>query len=71
VTGPHLYLRLRRTAYEPDEVTAWADRITPFLAAGHDAFVFFRHDETGVSALRALELGAHVARQVGAGLAAR
>jgi len=71
VTGRHLYLRLRRTAYEPDEVVAWAARLAPFLAAGHDAFVFFRHDETGVSALRALEFRALVARQLGADLALR
>jgi uncharacterized protein YecE (DUF72 family) len=71
VTGPHLYLRLRRTTYEQDGVLAWAARLAPFLAAGHDAFVFFRHDETGVSALRAVELGALVARQLGADLAAR
>jgi uncharacterized protein YecE (DUF72 family) len=71
LTGPHLYLRLRRTAYEPDEVEAWAARLAPFLAAGHDAFVFFRHDETGASALRALELEALVARQLGADLAVR
>ncbi len=71
LTGPHLYLRLRRTAYEPDEVAAWAARLAPFLAAGHDAFVFFRHDETGASALRALELEGLVARQLGADLAVR
>jgi uncharacterized protein YecE (DUF72 family) len=46
-TGPFLYLRLRRQDYAPDELTAWADRLEPFLSAGDDAFVFFRHDETG------------------------
>jgi uncharacterized protein YecE (DUF72 family) len=52
LTGPFLYLRLRRDDYTPDEVNAWARRLAPFLAAGSDAFVFFRHDETG----RATEL---------------
>jgi len=33
---------------------AWAARIEPFLAAGDDAFVFFRHDADGASALRAI-----------------
>lgn len=56
LTGPHLYLRLRRTAYDADALAAWANRLTPFLEAGHDCFVFLRHDETGESALRALEL---------------
>ena len=55
LTGPFLYLRLRRTAYTPDELTAWVARIEPFLRAGHDIFVFFRHDARGDSALRALE----------------
>ena len=55
-TGRFLYLRLRRTSYSPAELVAWAARIEPFLAAGDDAFVFFRHDATGASALRAIEL---------------
>lgn len=47
MTGPLLYVRLRRHDYVPAELAAWAARIGPFLDAGHDAFVFFRHDETG------------------------
>jgi uncharacterized protein YecE (DUF72 family) len=46
-TGPFLYLRLRRHDYSDGELTAWRDRLEPFVAAGDDAFVFFRHDETG------------------------
>ena len=46
-TGPFLYLRLRRHDYTADQLDAWRDRLEPFLAAGDDAFVFFRHDETG------------------------
>ena len=46
-TGPFLYLRLRRHDYDPAELAAWADRLEPFLSAGDDAFVFFRHDEHG------------------------
>ncbi len=56
LTGSFLYLRLRRTAYEPDELAAWANRVAPFLDAGHDVFAFFRHDETGEAATRALAL---------------
>lgn len=52
LTGAFLYLRLRRLDYTPDEIAAWAARLEPFIAAGRDAFVFFRHDETG----RATEL---------------
>ena len=46
-TGPFLYLRLRRHDYADPELQAWRDRLEPFLAAGDDAYVFFRHDETG------------------------
>ena len=55
-TGSFLYLRLRRTAYDEAALEAWAARIEPLLAAGDDAFVFFRHDADGTSALRALRL---------------
>jgi len=46
-TGPFLYLRLRRHDYDEADLTAWAARLEPFLTAGDDAFVFFRHDEAG------------------------
>ena len=46
-TGPFLYLRLRRHDYADDALLAWRDRLEPFLDAGDDAYVFFRHDETG------------------------
>ena len=57
-TGPFMYLRLRRNDYTPGELDAWRDRLEPFIAAGDDAFVFFRHDETGRGAELALELAA-------------
>ncbi|HEY6014570.1 MAG TPA: DUF72 domain-containing protein [Candidatus Limnocylindrales bacterium] len=46
-TGSFLYLRLRRHDYTAGELAAWADRLEPFLVAGDDAFVFFRHDDAG------------------------
>ena len=55
-TGPFLYLRLRRHDYTTEELGAWCDRLEPFLGAGDDAFVFFRHDETGRGAELAVEL---------------
>ncbi len=55
-TGPFLYLRLRRTGYDETELARWAARLEPFLAAGDDVFVFFRHDADGESALRARRL---------------
>ena len=60
-TGQFLYLRLRRHDYEAAELAAWADRLEPFLAAGDDAFVFFRHDDVGRGPELALALAGAVA----------
>jgi uncharacterized protein YecE (DUF72 family) len=60
VTGRFLYLRLRRAAYAPAELDAWAARVVPFLEAGLDAYVFFRHDETGLAPGWALALAERV-----------
>jgi uncharacterized protein YecE (DUF72 family) len=59
-TGRFLYLRLRRHEYSDDELAAWAARLEPFLDAGDDAYVFFRHDEVG----RGPELAAALAETV-------
>jgi uncharacterized protein YecE (DUF72 family) len=61
-TGPFLYLRLRRTTYDEEGLDAWARRLVPFLDDGMDAFVLFRHDGDGVSALRAEGFAARVER---------
>jgi uncharacterized protein YecE (DUF72 family) len=62
-TGPFLYLRLRRHDYDSQELEAWAARLEPFLAAGDDAYVFFRHDESGRGPELATLLGDAVARR--------
>ena len=49
VTGPLVYLRLRRTVYGTADLDGWAARLQPFLADGRDAYVFFRHDEHGAT----------------------
>lgn len=64
-TGPFLYLRLRRHAYTDAELAAWAARLEPFLDAGDDAYVFFRHDEVGHGPELAIALAAAVARAGG------
>jgi uncharacterized protein YecE (DUF72 family) len=66
VTGRFLYLRLRRHDYDPAEITAWAARLQPFLAAGQDAYVFFRHDESGRATELATELEQAVERTAAA-----
>jgi uncharacterized protein YecE (DUF72 family) len=62
VTGPFVYVRLRRTAYGTADLAAWAARLEPFLADGRDAYVFFRHDERGATPGYALALAERLAR---------
>jgi uncharacterized protein YecE (DUF72 family) len=56
ITGPFVYLRLRRDRYGTADLDAWAARLQPFLADGRDAYVFFRHDERGATPLLAAAL---------------
>lgn len=42
--APWVYLRLRRSAYEDDELRSWQDQIRSIGA--RDAFVFFRHEDS-------------------------
>jgi len=60
-TGSFLYLRLRRHDYTAAEIGAWAQRIEPFLSAGDDIYVFFRHDPVGRAGELALELRSRLA----------
>lgn len=61
-TGPFLYLRLRRTVYTDAELDQWARRLVPFLDDGMDAYVLFRHDEDGASAILAEGFAGRVER---------
>jgi uncharacterized protein YecE (DUF72 family) len=61
-TGPFLYLRLRRSVYDESALDTWARRLVPFLDDGMDAYVLFRHDEDGASALHAEGFAARVER---------
>ena len=56
VTGPFVYLRLRREQYGTADLDAWAARLEPFLADGRDAYVFFRHDAHGETPGHAISL---------------
>lgn len=64
-TGRFLYLRLRRHDYTDAELSAWADRLEPFLVAGDDAYVFFRHDEGGRGPELALALETAFRQRIG------
>jgi len=66
-TGPFLYLRLRRSVYTDADLDLWARRLVPFLDDGMDAYVLFRHDEDGTSALHAEGFAARVAGMRAAG----
>jgi uncharacterized protein YecE (DUF72 family) len=46
---PAGYLRLRKTEYSDDELKEWAARIDPALEAGHEVFVYFKHEDEGAS----------------------
>jgi uncharacterized protein YecE (DUF72 family) len=60
MTGPFVYLRLRRERYGTADLDAWAARLEPFLADGRDAFVFFRHDAHGATPGDAISLAARL-----------
>ena len=62
VTGPFVYLRLRRERYGTADLDTWAARLEPFLADGRDAFVFFRHDARGATPGDAISLAARLPR---------
>lgn len=60
VTGPFCYYRLRKTDYSDDELHAWREHFERLVAAGHDVFVYFKHEELGagpVFAERLLRIG--------------
>jgi uncharacterized protein YecE (DUF72 family) len=65
LTGPFLYLRLRRHEYTAGELAAWAARLEPFLADGTDVYAFFRHDPVGRGAELAQALAAEADRLAG------
>ena len=71
VTGPFLYLRLRRTLYGTADLDDWAARLEPFLADGRDAYVFFRHDERGATPGHAIALAARLSRYAPTGATGR
>jgi uncharacterized protein YecE (DUF72 family) len=62
LTGAFLYVRLRRATYDDATLDTWAARLEPFLAAGHDAFAMFRHDEVGAAPGWALALAGRLPR---------
>jgi uncharacterized protein YecE (DUF72 family) len=58
-TAPFGYLRLRRRAYAPEELHAWAERIA--AQPWSEAFVFFKHEDEARGPQYALALASIVA----------
>jgi uncharacterized protein YecE (DUF72 family) len=56
VTSNFIYARLRKPAYSEDDRLEIARRVEQLMAQGHDAYVFFKHEETPAGALYAEEL---------------
>lgn len=53
-----VYLRLRKTVYEDEELTRWAKQIGQTLADGADVYCYFKHKDES--------RGVHFARAIGA-----
>lgn len=56
ITAGFVYSRLRKGDYNAGERAEIRERISGILAAGRDAYVFFKHEETPAGALYAEEL---------------
>ena len=56
MTAPFVYSRLRKPAYSRRDRAEIAARVREQLAAGRDAYVFFKHEESPAGALYAAEL---------------
>jgi uncharacterized protein YecE (DUF72 family) len=56
VTGPLAYYRFRKPSYTAEERSGMVTRIGEHLAAGRDAFAYFKHEETPEGALYARDL---------------
>jgi uncharacterized protein YecE (DUF72 family) len=56
VTADFVYARLRKEEYTPADREEVAKRVREQLAAGLDAYVFFKHEETPAGAMYAEEL---------------
>src|SRR5436190_12415277 len=56
-TADYGYLRLRREDYTSSDVTRWAETIKAQEAAWSEAYVYFKHEESGIGPKLAMELG--------------
>jgi uncharacterized protein YecE (DUF72 family) len=47
ITADYAYFRLRDEGYRPDDIKRWAETIATSTASCKDAFVYFKHEESG------------------------
>jgi uncharacterized protein YecE (DUF72 family) len=59
---PFVYLRLRKTHYDDEEIAGWAARISDALQREADVFCYFKHEEKGVGPIWAERLAELVDR---------
>ena len=50
------YLRLRDEGYTPEDVQTWGRRVKELGAAWRDAFIYFKHEESGIGPALARDL---------------
>jgi uncharacterized protein YecE (DUF72 family) len=55
-TADYGYLRLRREDYQSADVARWADTIRAQEKIWSDAFVYFKHEESGIGPKLAMEM---------------
>ncbi len=55
-TAPFCYYRLRKVQYADGELARWRKRFDQLAAAGHEVFVFFKHEEEGTGPKLAKQL---------------
>ena len=48
ITADYGYLRLRREDYKDADVKRWADFVREQRSTWSDAFVYFKHEESGI-----------------------
>jgi len=59
-TADFVYARLRQDRYSKKDLKDWAENLSKFAEDSSDAFVYFKHDETGDAANVAAEFRAMV-----------
>src|SRR5262249_32317717 len=66
LTAPFTYVRLRRSAYSPEEKRVWQDRIRDWVARGTEVLAFIKHQDNPEAPLIALDFAAGRAAPPGA-----